>query len=74
MLFIVFLENLRKLGHLKPKKKKHLTGQGKQLQGKIDGLVMNKKKDQFETATAISNRANANLGIRISRHTISPKT
>ena len=29
------------------------------------------KKDWFATATAISKRANANLGIKISRHTIS---
>ena len=29
------------------------------------------KKGQFVTATAISKRANANLGIKISRHTIS---
>ena len=30
------------------------------------------KKDQFATATAISKRANVNLGIEISRHTIPP--
>ena len=29
------------------------------------------KKDQFATATASSKRGNANLGIKISRHTIS---
>ena len=32
---------------------------------------MNKNKDRFPTTTAISKRANANLGIRISKHTIS---
>ena len=32
---------------------------------------MNQKKNQFVTATTISKRANANLGIKISRHTIS---
>ena len=32
---------------------------------------MNKKKDGFATPTAISKRANANLGVKISRHTIS---
>ena len=39
---------------------------------KTDRLVSNEsKKDRFATATAISKRANANLGIKISRHTIS---
>ena len=32
---------------------------------------MNKKKDGFATATAISKRVNANLGIKISRFPIS---
>ncbi len=37
-----------------------------------DRLIgMNKKKDQFVTATTISKRANAKLCIKISRHTIS---
>ena len=53
------------------KPRNHLTGPGKLLQGKTDGLVMNQKKDRFATATAISKRANANIGIKISRHTIS---
>ena len=38
---------------------------------KKDGLVMNKKKAQFATATAISKSANTNLGVKISKHTIS---
>ena len=41
-----------------------------------DGLVMSqkkKKKDRFATATTISKRANAILGIKISRHTISQR-
>ena len=32
---------------------------------------MNKKKHRFATATAISKRANANLEIKMSKHTIS---
>ena len=37
-----------------------------------DSLIGNEsKKDWFATATTISKRANANLGIKISRHTIS---
>ena len=32
---------------------------------------MNQKKDRFATATAISKKANTNLGIKISRHIIS---
>ena len=32
---------------------------------------MNQKLDRFATATAISRRANANIGIKISNHTIS---
>ena len=52
------------------KAKKHLAGLGKLLNGKTDRLVMNKKKDRFTTATAISKRAHANLSIKISRHTI----
>ena len=60
---------LRKLGHVKPRN--HLVGLGKLLQGKTDGLVMNQKKDQFATATAICKRANADFGIKISRYTIS---
>ena len=36
-------------------------------------LVMNEKKDRFATATTISKRANANLSIKISRHTISQR-
>ena len=43
----------------------HLAGLGKLLQKKADGLVMN----QFTTTIAISKRANANLGIKISKHT-----
>ena len=42
-------------------------GLGKLLQGETDRLVMNKKK------RSISKRANANRGIKISRHTISQK-
>ena len=42
-------------------------GKGKLLQWKTDWLV----KDRFATATATSKRANANLGIKTSRHTIS---
>ena len=37
-------------------------------QGMTDGLVMNQKGS---TATAISKRANVNLGIKTSRHSIS---
>ena len=48
-----------------------VAGIGKLLQGKKDGLVMNQKKDRFTTATAITKRADANLGIKTSRHTIS---
>ena len=60
---------MRKLGNVKPRN--YLAGRGKLQQGKTDGLVMNKKKDRFATATAISKRANTNLGIKTSRHTIS---
>ena len=42
MLFIVFSENLRKPGHVKPRN--HLTALGKLLQGKIDRLIMNQKR------------------------------
>ena len=65
----MFYENLRELGHVKPRNL--LEGLGKLLQGKADGLVINQKKDWFETATA--KRANANLGIKISRHIISQR-
>ena len=51
--------------------KKRLAGLGKLLKEKTDGLIMNKKKGRFMTATTISKRTNANLGIKVSRHTIS---
>ena len=41
VLFIVFLETLRKLGLVKTRN--HLADLGKLLQGKIDGLAMNEK-------------------------------
>ena len=34
---------------------------------------MNQKKDRFATTTIISKRTNANLGIKIPRHTISQR-
>ena len=39
---IIFSENFGKLGHVKPRK--HFADLGKLLQGKTDGLVMNKKR------------------------------
>ena len=42
VLFIVFYENLRKLGYVK--RRNHLAGQGKLQQGKTDGLVINQKR------------------------------
>ena len=59
MLIRVFLENLKKLGHVKPRN--YLAGLGRRW------IDKESKKDQFVTATAISERANANLGIKISR-------
>ena len=53
------------------KPRNQLAGLGKLLQGKTDGLVMNRKKDRFVTETAISKRSNANFRIKISRNTIS---
>ena len=53
------------------KPRNHPADLGKLLQGKIDGLVMTQKRVWFVTTTVISKRANADLGIKISRHTIS---
>ena len=56
VLFIALKENLRELGHVKPR----------------NGWIGNEsKKDKFATATAISKRANANLAIKILRYTFS---
>ena len=60
---------MRKLGHVKSRN--HLTNLGKLLQGKTDGLVMNKKKDRFATVTTLSKSANSSFGVKISRHIIS---
>ena len=46
-------------------------GRPRKTTAREDRLIGNEsKKDRFATATAISKRANANLGIKISRHTI----
>ena len=52
------------------KPRNHLAGLGKLLRGRTGELLTNKRKDRFVTATAISKRANANLGIKISRYII----
>ena len=58
---------MRKLGHVKPRNR--LAGLGKE-----DRWIGNQsKKDRFVTAITLSKRANANLGIRISTHTISQR-
>ena len=64
----IFSANLRKLGHVKPKKP---PGRSGKTTARKDRWIGNEsKKDRFATATAISKRANANLGIRISKRTI----
>ena len=62
---------MRKLAHVKPRN--HLTDLEKIQLGKREKewLLMNKKKDRFATATGISKRLNSNLGIKVSRQTIS---
>ena len=56
------------MGHIKPRN--HQADLGKLPQEKTNGVVMN-EKGSITTAIAISKRANANLGIKISRHAIS---
>ena len=47
-------------------------GRPRKITAREDRLIGNKlKNDRFATATAIFKRANANLGIRISKHAIS---
>ena len=46
-------------------------GRSRKTTAREDRWIGNKpKKNQFATETTISKRANANLGIKISRHTI----
>ena len=54
--------------HLKPRN--HLVGLGKLLEGKTNGSVMNQNID-LRRQSLICKNANANLGIKISRDTIS---
>ena len=63
---------LRKLEETGSCEAKQPAGRPRKTTASEDRWISNEsKKDQFATATAISKRANANLGIKISRHTIS---
>ena len=63
---------LRKLEETESCEAKKPPGRPRKTTAREDRWIGNEsKKDWFVTATAISKRANANLGIKISRHTIS---
>ena len=63
---------LRKLEETGSCEAKKPPGWPRKTTAKEDKWICNEsKKDRFATATAISKRANANLGNKISRHTIS---
>ena len=63
---------LRKHQEPRSYKAKKLPGRPRKTTTREDRWTGNEsKKDQFATATAIYKRANANLDIKISRHTIS---
>ena len=64
----------RKLEETRSCKTKKPHGRPKKTTARENRWIGNEsKKDQFATASAISKRANADLGIKISRHTISWK-
>ena len=62
---------LRKLEETGSSKAKKPPGRPRKTTAREDGWIGNEsKQDRFATATAISKRAIANLGIKISRHTV----
>ena len=69
MLFISILRKLEETGSCETKKP-HVKSRENTV--RKDRLIGNEtKRDRFATATALSKRANANLGNKISRHTFS---
>ena len=65
---------LRKLEETGSCEAKKPPGRPRKTTAREDRWIVNEsKKDQFVTATDTSKRANANLGIKISRHTISQR-
>ena len=53
------------------KQRNHPADPGKLLQERTDFITLQAKKDRFTTAADIANKVKDNLGVNVSRHTVS---